>query len=421
MKAYMVQSAKRIEPFGEHPGDCLIANRRLADLQEEALRNLGLQLVTVADGSLVQDPDEHIIFDDTLFFTTELLSEFVEGSRRLRSCTTCALKPGVSTLRSVVATQDVRTCPGGIEYGLLYMPRKELRGERQSLVIDPDQFFESVRFPAHMISSNEYLIPLTERVLVRIDHWVNLWAASICFLLAEGARLKKAPKIKLLGLALKARSTNQWRVLRTLNRVGRNCDIHPTAYIEGSTIGEKVKIGAGAIIRESLVGDGTYISNNATIELSVIGEGSTIHNSSAVQYSVLYPNANVGARFVSLALWGRDSLAGDGVTLADFRLDGESVRVFKDGCEVDTQNTFVGTCLGHRVYLGAGCVLAPGRTVPNDWRLAPKRTRVISACRPDGNVPGYRLIGGSRHGLPLEEVDTQGKEDYPFHTQAARH
>lgn len=415
----MVQSAKRIEPFGDHPRDCLIANRSLADIQEEALRNLGLQLAIVPDGSLVHDPDEHIIFDDTLCFTTELLSEFIERSRRLRSRTTCALRPGITTLRSVVATQDVQIHPEGIEYGLLYMPRQELRGEHQLLVIDPDQFFESVRFPAHMIGSNEYRIPLTDRVLVHIDHWVNLWAANICFLLADGARLKKAPKIKLLGLALKARSTNQWRVLRLLSRVGRNCDIHPTAYIEGSTIGENVKIGAGAIIRESLVGDGTYISNNATVDLSIIGEGSTIHNNSAVQYSVLYPHANVGARFVSLALWGRDSLAGDGVTLADFRLDGESVRVFNDGSEVDTQNTFIGTCLGHRVYLGAGCVLAPGRMVPNDWRLAPERTRVISTCRPDGNVPGYRLIDGSRPGPPLEEVDTEEREDYSFHTQAA--
>mgnify|MGYP005841515333 CR=1 FL=1 len=254
MKAYMVQSAKQIEPFGDHPRDCLIANRRLADIQEEALRNLGLRLAIVPDGSLVHDPDEHIIFVDTLCVTTELLSEFIERSRRLRSRTTCALKPGVTTLRSVVATQDVQTHPEGIEYGL---------------------------------------------------------------------------------------------------------------------------------------------------------------------HSVLYPHANVGARFVSLALWGRDSLAGDGVTLADFRLDGESVRVFNDGSEADTQNTFIGTCLGHRVYLGAGCVLAPGRMVPNDWRLAPERTRVISTCRPDGNVPGYRLIDGSRPGLPFEEVDTEGREDYSFHTQAA--
>ena len=396
MKAYMVQSAKQIEPFGDHPGECLIANRRLADLQAGTLRKLGLQLETVCDASQAGERDEHIVFDDCLYFTPELLDEFITRSRRIGTRTTCALKPGVTTLRSVTATQDVQVYPDRIEYGLCYVPERAPQGENRPVVIEPDQFFESVRFPEHMIGSTEYLIPLSDRVMIRIDHWANLWVANIFFIVADMARLKRSSKVKLLGLALKARSTDQWKVLRHLNKIGPNCDIHPTAYIEASTIGTNVKIGAGSVIRSSIVGDGSYIANNATVELSVIGQGCTIHNGCVVQFSVLYPHCCTSVRSINLSLWGRETFASDGVAVTDFRFDGRSVRVLKEGSEVDTQNTLLGTCLGHRVYLGAGCILPPGRAIPNDWRLVPERSRTITSWHSDGNIPGHRLIEAGR-------------------------
>ena len=43
MKAYIVQSQRRVEPFGDHPRDCLIGNQPLAQHQEETLRALDLE------------------------------------------------------------------------------------------------------------------------------------------------------------------------------------------------------------------------------------------------------------------------------------------------------------------------------------------------------------------------------------------
>lgn len=243
----------------------------------------------------------------------------------------------------------------------------------------------------HMSGADEYEIPLTDRVIAHIDHWVNLWAVNVALLLSTGAKLKKSSPFTLLGLALKARSTNQWKVLRQVNRVGRGCDIHPTAYIEGSTVGDSVKMGAGAIIREAVLGAGAQVGNGAIVELSVIGDRCYVHNGTTVQYSVVYPDTNIGTRFCSLALIGREVMIGDGVVLTDFRLDGHTVSVMKNGVRIDTQNPFIGTCLGHGTCLGSGTVLAPGRMVPNGWRLAPDESRVIEKCTPEG-VPGYRLL-----------------------------
>jgi hypothetical protein len=51
----MIESERRIAPFGDHPRDCLIVNRRLGELQKEALQSLGLILKATPKGTPVED------------------------------------------------------------------------------------------------------------------------------------------------------------------------------------------------------------------------------------------------------------------------------------------------------------------------------------------------------------------------------
>jgi len=396
MKAYMVESSKKIEPFGDHPRDCLITNRKLGEIQKEVLQGLGLELKAMPSAVKVEDAEEHIVFDDSLFFTKELLQEFITEARRLKCCAVCAAKPGQFTNLSMVATQNVQIHADRVEYGLHYVPARELRGDQVPMVIDPDQFSMPFPMPEHVHGGREYRIPITDTVIIQIDHWANLWAANLGMLLAEVARLRKAPKVRLLGLVIRARSRNRWKVLRQVNKVGRNCDIHPTAYIEGSTIGNNVMVGAGSVIRLSLVGDGTAIGSNVTMEFSVAGEQCAIDSGSGIFGTVLYPGAVTSAGVIYVSLCGRNSFIAEGVSLSDFRFDGRCVTVIKDGNPVDTGNIGLGSCLGPGVYLGAGCVVAPGRAIPNGMRITPDETRVIRKCLPDGSVPGHRRIDINR-------------------------
>jgi hypothetical protein len=118
MKAYILISNKTIEPFGDHPRDCLIINRKLSELQEEALQGSVSIIKSVSDVSEINDSEEHIIFVDSLYFTRELLVEFITRSRKLNRPTLCAACPGLTTLRSVTNTQDVKLYADRIEYGL---------------------------------------------------------------------------------------------------------------------------------------------------------------------------------------------------------------------------------------------------------------------------------------------------------------
>ena len=406
MKAYMVQSQRRIEPFGDHPRDCLITNRRLADLQEEILRKMRLDLVAVDSESAIRDTEEHLIFGDHLYFSAEFLSEFIYRSRRMNCRTVAALKPGIATLRTVVSTQDVVVHPDRVEYNLHYVPADNTGKECQTVIIDEGPHYDGVPFPAHLFGEHQYTVPLTDKLITQIDHWTNLWSANIATLLAEGARLKNGSKLKLLKLALKARSTNQWKVLRQINKIGHGCDIHPTAYIEGCTIGNNVKIGAMAVVRESVVGDGAYIANNASVDMSVIGDHCALQGGAVVQYSVLYPGVLSTAQFVNASMCGRDSFIAAGAVSTDYRFDGKYVTVLKDGVRVNTGNTFIGGCLGHGSYVGSGCIIAPGRAVPNGLRITPGDGRVLNGFDSTQHISGFRVTtkGNGAGPFPVEEI-----------------
>ncbi|MDD2732291.1 MAG: hypothetical protein PHI53_03810 [Candidatus Pacebacteria bacterium] len=388
MKAYILRTEKKLDPFNEHPGGCLIGNKTLEKLRRKILLGLSLEIVVVSDVSQIDDKQEYIFLHDSLYFTEELLSEFIAKSRKQKSVTTCALKSGITTLRTATSVQEVKRYPDRVEYNLHYSPEKKYRGGYSYVVIEPDQFSTSVPMPEHMCGSEEYVIPMTEKFIVQVDHWVNLWVVNIMIILAEGARLRRASKRKLFVLAVKAFSLNKWKILERINRIGRGCDIHPTAYIEGSIVGNDVKIGAGTIIRESVIGDNVFIGNGVVVEESVIGEKSTILNGH-ILYSVFYPGVFSVTEMVSASLIGRNSFIGSKATLTDFRFDGENVMVLKDGVKIDTGNKFLGSCLGHGVYLGSGCVVAPGRMIPQGLHIAPEKNRIIT----DSGYESYRLIG----------------------------
>ena len=391
MKAYVIRIDKPIEPFNEPARDCLVLNQTIADVQAEIFGKAGMEIVSVSDASEISDTNEYLVLGDNLFFTPELLNEFVERSRQGRDATVCALKHGVTTLRTAISIQNVKNCQGYTEYNLRYFPEAKHRKDIRVLVIEPDELSVSFAVPFHMCGSKEYAIPMTERFIVQIDHWVNLWVTSIVAIMAGGARLQKSPKAKLLLLAIKARSSNKWKILRQLNKIGRNCDIHPTAYIEGSVIGDNVTVSAGAVVRESVVGDNALIGNGVVVEESVIGENSTILNGH-ILYSVLYPGCFSVAEMVSASLVGRDAFMGLNSTLTDFRLDGKNVTVLKDGVAVDSGNVFLGSCLGHGVYLGSGCIVAPGRMVPCGLHLASCKEGAVWSSF-DGPIPdGFRLV-----------------------------
>jgi len=389
MRAYIVQRDKTIEPFDEPARDCLVRNEPLSELQKRTLLELRLEPRWISSPDEIQDTEPYILIHDNLYFTRELLNEFIEKSKTVGESTVCALKPGLLTLRSIVATQELNISEDFIEYNLYYVCKRQKHQAYQRVVIDPQYSTISVVLPKQVFGVSEYLVPLTEYFIIQIDHWVNLWAANISTLLSDGAKLHKS-KVRLLCAILKARSLNKYNIMAQLNKVGKKCDIHPTARIEASTIGHHVQIGAGAVVLNSVIDDSVFIEKNVVIDSSIIGTGSRV-SQAEIAYSVLYPGSSV-ACFLLTCLIGKNALTAVGADFTDFRFDGSHVFVMKNDVLVNTQNEILGVCLGHGVFIGSGCLVAPGRMIPGGVRIVVEENRTIRGCTPDKNIPGFRLI-----------------------------
>ncbi len=378
VKAYIIKTEKSISPFEEHPRDLLILGSRLEDIQQQVLHDMKIPFERVNSQSEINDAHEHIFFYDNLYFTKSLLEEFILKSRRKNEPTVCALKKSILTLRSITATQDIKEYDDSIEYQLWYNPRSgESQEVRQQVKIDPEGSIEEFLFPHHILQEKNYLIPLTTKKLIQIDHWTNLWSCNIGVLLGRLQELKTAPKWKLLTMALRARSTNPWNVSKLNVKIGKGCDIHPAAYLENTEVGQNVKIGAGTVIRGCKIDDNVFIGNNATLTYSYLGTNSHIRDGCNIFSTALYPGAIVSNFMTNLSLIGRNAFIAVLSIHTDYRVDGKCVHVLKDGELVDTKQTFLGCCLGHDVYIGPGVIIAPGRAISNGVKIFASQERII--------------------------------------------
>lgn len=388
MEIYIIKNRFKIKPFLEEASNLLIADKKISDLQKEVFSVLKLSYKTINDISEITDEGEHIVVGENVYFTSKLLEEFILLSREKKTNTVCAVAKGIFTTRTVINVQDVKDCGDYVCYNLFYYTSKNNRKNVEQIIFNLDKNHQYLLFPNHMCDGEKYFIPFDEKSIIQIDHWANLWSANLVYILSHLSHLEKN-KIKLLLNAVKSLSFNKWRVLSKMNKIGNNCDIHHKSYIECSIIGKNVTIGAGTVIRESIIGDDVFIGNGVIIESSVIGKKSVILNGHILQ-SVLYPETFSVTHFISASIIGKRTFIGSGAVLTDFRFDKKFITLIKENIKLDSGNIFLGCCLGNDVYLGGGCVVAPGREIPNNTKISLSKDRIITGSSGNKEIESFR-------------------------------
>jgi UDP-N-acetylglucosamine diphosphorylase/glucosamine-1-phosphate N-acetyltransferase len=121
--------------------------------------------------------------------------------------------------------------------------------------------------------------------------------------------------------------------------IGKDSDIGPNCFIRPYTsIGQNVRIGNACEIKNSIIMDKTHIGHLSYVGDSIIGE-----------------NCNFGA----------------GTTIANYRLDGKSVRMKVKDEVLDTGRRKLGVVLGDDVKTGINALLMPGVKVGNNCWVGP--------------------------------------------------
>ena len=155
-----------------------------------------------------------------------------------------------------------------------------------------------------------------------------------------------------------------------MNKIGKNCEIHPSAIIEGSIIGDNAKIGANAIVRLSVLGDDCYISDNVTCINSVLRNKAFIANSNYINSVLCYEEVFVIHGPYHLSVFGKNS-ACFAIINCDIRLDAQTIKIPTSQGIIDSKQHFLGIAYGHHSKTGGGNIIAAGRIVPNYKHINP--------------------------------------------------
>jgi len=211
--------------------------------------------------------------------------------------------------------------------------------------------------------------------------WVQVWQLNLYQILISWAEAVRRNPLRILWRLLLAFPWhNRFRFLDKMNLIGRGCKIHPSAVLEGCIIGRGVEIGANCTIRFSILGDGARVQENTVMLASILGSKSRITKRGICNFCLLYPGAE--ASLIQATFLGRRSLAAGLSRTADLKMGGP-IMIEHKGELVSTRSSFLGGCLGHGAVMVGHVLLAPGRTVPNDYVILPDPKMYLSRIPKD--------------------------------------
>ena len=393
VKVFVEPSGHTIAPFGDAPGDVLIANRKLSDLQAEAIAALGLTRVDALEPPC-------LVIPDTLYCNAGSLGAFLTGAAGRNAV--CVLKDSLFGGYSTPVQRYVTRIDTGWRFDKV---RFVSGGDEPTadVVVDPDEKEMTIDVPEYYMGTDKIRMGFPKHPLMTLHHWCHvLWVNQVAPAVENRNRPKWHWVVWGLWALVRALSINKWKILAKMNRIGKKCDIHPTAIVEFSTIGDGVTIGAGAQVRFSTIGAGTTLMPQTLVEFSTLGEKCLVNQNCAVKFSVMYPEAISGHQLIQLSVLGRRAITTYGSNCIDMNFHQE-IRVPLDGELHSVGQRTLGCAIGHRARLGTGFWIASGRVVPNDYFVVLPPHEIIYRI-PEGLADQNPLAGKDGTLVPVASL-----------------
>ncbi|HOX46151.1 MAG TPA: hypothetical protein PK668_21285 [Myxococcota bacterium] len=373
MRALRFLTGLALEPFGDPISSALLGVEELGLAVARALLQAGAKPEPGFLGA-IPARGELLLLPDTLFVTRAAARAFLAAVPGGPGVYRLALRRGpASEYARPLQRVDEDGCPGAVGYDL-YLARGELEGLRGAdswealrerlraratpVVVEPGPEVELLPEVRPGPPRTSLAMPRTLCLAADVRHWVHvLWLNH----LLPRVRLREHWQDHPLRARLRGAGAAD---PRRLNVLGRGCDIHPTALVEGSILGDHVQIGPFASVRECILGDGVEVGSHTHFKRCVVGAGCNTLNDSYFIGCTFYPGSTLANLMLRNSVLGRRVFMTTGVTLRDDGLTGP-ISVVQAGREVPTGRWVLGGCAGHGSQLGARALLEPGRAVPN--------------------------------------------------------
>ncbi len=403
MHRYIIEDKRHVPPFNERASLLTIGTEPLKIHQEELFGKvfggtveLGEPLESRDELYRVRQGEECVVYRDSLWFDTEFVEYFVHASRKtgkacraafpasdkaFHSYTLPLTKGFIPTLgpdNKVIFLCDLWYFPNGFEEDIL------------PLIVPSDAkeigFYSVPDFMTMEQGELTYYAPM--RSIISIESWVHVYFASIIYgNFGRAARLDSLidrslfSQLKLLWSAV----LEQRQILQASGavKIGKNCDIDPSAIITGPTeIGNNVSIGAGTVIDNCTIGDNVNIDAGCVLKMSTLGNNCFMPFRASLFLTMVMENTIIAQNTcLQMCVIGRNSFVGAGNTFTDFNLIAQKpIRAANiDGELQSVGQVVLGSAVGHNCRVGSGMVIFPGRMVESDVVLvASPQRRVVS-------------------------------------------
>ncbi len=364
MIVFRIISGACLFQFGEAIGQVPILYKPLGEIQREIVESFGWTIRDVASVDEIEE-ETFISFSEDLFFTKSFFAQAIEAIKNTKTSLSFGLEDNEFNRRFILPakkdtsdfTFDFKYFKKGtkVEHKLLSQELYEYAASIPAQVVKGGKYsmFQCDCFAAHILSPFHLL---QVNMAMNLNRTISLQKGSL-------AKRFKNRKGRLGSFLF-------YRRLKSMNKIGKNCFIHPSAIIEGSIIGDNVKIGAGAIIRVSMIGEGSTISDNVVVANSVLGAKTFIANSNFIELCQSYESVFLIHGPYQFSIFGESS-ACFAVINCDFRLDQQTIKIPSSIGIIDSGQPLLGIAYGHRSKVGGGSIIAAGRIVPNDRHIYP--------------------------------------------------
>ena len=376
-KKFIICDKRKIPPFNEPARDLRVLNKPLWLHQKDILEPYcdSETEVEFFEQIPTDSHDEMLVYRDNLFFDHAFIDAFLSKARLLgKACRAAfALDDKVIVNHALPLQTGIRR-EGDVYVAPMWYYPHGIEAITRPLVIDTGAYeFGSYHVPTHMSTDRGdlvYQVPL--RAFCSLENWVHLFVVNCLFgVLAEGARMERSLNKLSVQLAVFWRALLERKQILSCSRlvkIGRNCQIDPTAIIQGPTIiGDNCYIGAGCVVSCCIIGNNVNLLQGNHLLISVVGDRCYLPFRASLFMTTLMEDTMVAQNAcLQCCVVGRDSFVGAGTTFTDFNLLPVPMRTFHRGQLEEVGMTVLGGCIGHHCRIGADLTIYPGRTVESD-------------------------------------------------------
>lgn len=372
MKFYRLKTGKTLHSFGDSIGDTPILHKPLAQWQREIIEGLNGELIDIEKPEDIATKDPYFLFDEDLYFSEHFM----------RKCLAMTLTQK-RNLHFVVNQSEfndryILPHPNDTEnYHVFTLFYYCTVSESEYAVVEQKIFEHSNYLPDQIVKGRKFPMHQSDTFAGHIISPFHLLYLNLAANL--GRTVKFQEKIPSFIRKRFGQNHGKWfyRGLKRMNIIGKNCQIHPTALIEGSIIGDNTIIGAHSIVRLSNLAPNSYVSDNVSVINSILGERTFIANSNYINSCLCFKEVFLIHGPYQLSVFG-DNVACFAVINCDIRLDQATIKIPTSEGLLDSDQPTLGVAYGHRSKTGGGNIVAAGRIVPNDLHIAPPDNIILS-------------------------------------------